>query len=198
MALLTVLVLGGINPLAGQEDRLLQRWVGTHLGRPIFLDFYGDSLVVVNDHHVADFWHSRDSLNVFGDTTFAVRYEFRYDKMLIENAEGNIVTMSPQSLAARPVYGALGGQWGRWAGNTLDGRQLVVEMRRIGNLARWRWGTSGGWTNGTWTRSARTFVFAWGPDSTEWRATYDAPRALIFEETQPGSGLTILRRSIRR
>lgn len=198
----TFLALGIFAPaagLAGQENPLLQRWVGRHPpNRPLFLDFYSDSMLVVNDRHVTDFWYTGDSLVVFGDTTFTVRYEFRYDKMLIHTADGTTVTMSHQPISARPIHGGQLGTWGSWVASTADGASLLLEMTRSGGRARWRHIPGGSWTVGEWEKDARTIRFEWEPDSTTWVAQYDAVgHQLIFEQTEPGTSVTIFRRYYR-
>ncbi len=185
---------------AQDDDRLYRRWVGRHLGRPLFFDFFGDSMLVVNDVHALGFWHNRDSLVAYGDTSFAIRYRFSYDKMLIENIEGNTVTMSPQPIEARPIYSGLGFGWGTWRSTLGDGTPVTMQMRRIGNAARYRV-SPGQWQEGEWRREARRFTFTWNagtPDSTLWYGTFDARgHQFVFEETVEGSGVTIFRRTYR-
>ena len=55
-----------------QTDPLLRRWVGHYRNRPIFFDFFSDSLLVVNDIHAVDFVFTWDSIIAYGDTSFAV------------------------------------------------------------------------------------------------------------------------------
>ena len=68
---------------ADQTDPLLRRWVGHHRNRPIFFDFYSDSMLVVDDIHVLGFAFTWDSIIAYGDTSFAVSYRFSYDRLLI-------------------------------------------------------------------------------------------------------------------
>ena len=209
-----VLTVLAVWPAQGQPtapDPLLRRWVGTHLGRPLFLDFYGDSLLVVNDYWVLGFWYGPDSLIAYGDTSFAVRYRFSYDKLLIENAEGNTVTMSPQPTLARPVFGGRG-TWATWIARA-DSGQLELQITRIGKRARWRRVPGGRWVEGTWRQLGRTFTFEWDStgaltppveglpaDSThQWSGLYDArAHQFIFEHTEPGTRVAIFRHRLRR
>lgn len=202
LLLTATLAVGAAHPATAQDDdRLFHRWVGRHLGRPLFFDFYGDSLLVVNDVHALDFWHSRDSLIAFGDTSFAIRYRFSYDKLLIQNVEGNTVTMSPQPIEARPIYAGVGFGWGTWTATLNDGTRMVMQLRRIGNAARYRVVSGGRWHEGEWQREARRFTFTWDPetpDSTLWFGTFDAlGHQFVFEETLEGSGVAIFRRTFR-
>ena len=215
IALIMAVTAISIAPVAEAQtssDPLFQRWVGTHLGRPLFLDFHGDTMLVVNDVHVMDFWYGPDSVIAYNaDTSFAIRYRFSYDKMLIETSEGRTVTMSLQPIQARPVFGGRGWDWGTWAARTGDDR-IWLELTRIGSRARWR-KNFGPWTEGTWRRTGRTFEFTWNggeepepPGATAdvdssliWIGQFDAEgHQFIFDETEPGSGLAIFRRVFRR
>jgi hypothetical protein len=175
-----------------QDVGLFTRWVGTHEGRPLVLDFYGDSMVVVNDVHVADYNVSGRRLSVSGDTSFAVTYWFALDRLLLETDAGVVLTMAQQDLLARPMFG-------QWVG-TLSSSGAGVELYLgRGGVARWR--TAGrGWTDGEWNRRSRTIVFTWMPDSTEWAAQYDPlGAALLFEDTEEedGLGFAVLRHRYR-
>ena len=185
-----------------QADPLLRRWVGHHRNRPIFFDFHGDSMLVVDDVHVLGFSFTWDSIIAYGDTSFAVSYRFSYDRLLITTESGTVFTMAPQSIMARPI-GAPGGSRmpTRWISETALG-SVEVEMRE-GGWARWRLSPGGSWQSGEWNRSARDVEFTWVKvegevaDTTLWTGVYDAPHAMIFEETFPESGITIFRRTIR-
>jgi hypothetical protein len=185
------------TPQASSETNpLFQRWVGRSLtNRPLFFDFYADTMLVVNDIYVSDFWYTPDSLVVFGDTTFTVRYEFRYDKMLIHTADGTTITMTPQSIAARPIFGGNAIEWGSWTATTNLGDNLLLQLRRASSQARWRTLPNGSWVVGDWDRQARNITFTWQPDSTTWIGQYDASgHQIIFEQTEPGTSVTIFRR----
>jgi hypothetical protein len=174
---------------AQPTDSLFGRWVGNHLGRPLFLDFYGDTMLVVNDRYPVGFTYTRDSLRAYGDTSFTVQYVFLLGRLLIRNAEGNWVTMSAQDRLARPLHGT-------WYADAGDGRRILLYLQR-GGPARWRMVPGGSWTAGEWDRQARSLSFTWEPDSVMWQGFYDAPQALILEEDASASGLSIFRRLIR-
>ena len=181
-----------------EENPLLQRWVGTHKNRPLFLDFYSDTMLVVNDVRVTSFYTTRDSVVVLGDTSFAVHYRFALDRLLLRTEEGNVITMSRQGPLARPL-------WGRWLGepSRMSGQQ--IELRLFGNgTAWWRRIPGGEVIEGEWDRFSRIITFTWLPDSavsdsTVWTGLYD-PMAnqLVFEETIPEGGVTVLHRFYRR
>lgn len=205
LALLTVAALiaaagsGWAQEPTRGEDPLLRRWVGHHKNRPIWFDFYGDSMLVVNDEHALDFWFTWDSLVAWGDTSFAVRYRFSYDRLLITTESGTLFTMAPQTILARPLDAPTrAGQPGLWVAGTAQGN-IELQLWR-GGTARWRQVGGGSWQSGEWSRDAREIELIWAPetpDSSVWRGQYDAPRAIIFEETYPGSGITIFRRQVR-
>ncbi|KPK02687.1 MAG: hypothetical protein AMS20_11725 [Gemmatimonas sp. SG8_28] len=177
---------------AAQSDNpLLKRWVGTHDNQPLVLDFYGDSMVLVNDEHVADFSVQNRSISVFGDTSFTVRYWFALDRLLLETEDGAVLTMAEQDPLARPMFGT-------WRGSEIaSGRRLELWLGR-GGVARWRPLSGGGWTGGEWDRSSRTIRFTWLPDSTVWVAQYDPPGgALLFDQMTPESGMVVLRHVYR-
>ena len=107
------------------ENPLFQRWVGTHKGVPLFLDFYSDTMLVVNDVRVADFYTTRDSIVVFGDTSFAVHYQFALDRLLLRTKEGNVITMASQGPLARPL-------WGHWLGEAKARRVMDLTQSASG------------------------------------------------------------------
>lgn len=190
---LGVLLVLSASALSAQAvPRLLQRWVGTHQGRPLYFDFYGDTMLVVNDRHALSYRVTRDSLHAVGDTSFAVAYWFALDRLLLETLEGNIVTMAPQNKLARPLEG-------RWLGNPTIGEDPVELVMYRGGVAEWRPGPDGSWINGEWDRHSRLITFTWLADSTVWNGQYDpANNTLLFEETYEGSGALFLRRVFRR
>jgi hypothetical protein len=167
-----LLVLGGSHVLAAQRDSVLaHRWVGLHLRQPLELEFYGDTMLVVNDTHVLNFRLTNDSLVATGDTTLAGRYRLVLGRMIFETPE-DVVTMAMQSPLAELVIYASG-------------------------TARWRHLPSGRWADGEWDRETRLITFTWA-DSTEWRGQYDpVGNAILFEQTVDGAGSTILRRFFR-
>lgn len=202
LAVLCTLIAVSASGAGQQESRLLQRWVGTHYNRPLHLDFYGDTMLVVNDRYAVDYYVVDDSLIAYGDTSFAVSYWFARDRLLLQTEEGRIVTLSRQLELARPLHG------GRWRGGEIgadDDMELVL-MR--GGIARWRTYPGGEWDNGEWDRSTRIITFTWFPDtagvdeevpdSVQWVAQYDPEgSALLFPETIPDKGTVVLRRILR-
>jgi hypothetical protein len=180
-----------LAPLAAQRDSVLaHRWVGTHLGRPLQLEFYGDTMLVVNDDHVLDFRMTNDSLVAFGDTSVIGAYRLVLDRLLLVTPDG-VVTMALQSELARPLTG-------RWRGplGTSDGAEIELVIYAAGT-ARWRRLSGGGWHAGEWDREMRVIVFTW-QDESEWRSQYDpVGNAMLFESTVEGAQSTILRRVLR-
>jgi hypothetical protein len=178
-------------PAVAQRDSVLaHRWVGVHRGRPLQFEFYGDTMLVVDDEHVLDFRLSQDSLVAFGDTTIAGAYRLVLDRLLLQTPDG-VVTMATQSALARPLTG-------RWRGSlgTDDGveAELVISA---GGTARWRRMPGGRWMNGEWDREMRAITFTWS-DESEWRGQYDPTgNAMLLETTVPEAQPTILRRVFR-
>jgi len=182
------------------RDSLQTRWVGTHLGRPLHIDFYSDTMVVVQDRFVCDFEATRDSIVAFGDTTFSVHYRFALDRMIVTTDSGGVITMSAQSSLARPLRG-------NWFGTPARVRDslIVIQMNASG-AAYWRTLPRGQWIEGEWDRFSREITFTWlpdstegRPDSTEWVGMYNPARSqLLFDSTFAESGVTILRRFFRR
>lgn len=177
---------------AQQADSLLTRWVGTHMGRPMHLEFYGDTMLILNDSRVLDFVASNDSIVATGDTSFAVSYRFAFNRLLLTTDEGKIITMTSQAPLARPL-------WGRWFGTPLRNSDRPIELSMFRNgSARWRWFPEGSWNEGEWDRFTRIITFIWLPDSLEWTARYDpGGNSLLFEETDEEKGTLILRRVFR-
>jgi len=191
MMLVPVLLCGTVAPVAGQRDSVLaSRWVGTHQSRPLQFEFYGDTMLVVNDQWALSFRLTRDSLVAFGDTSIVGRYRVVRDRLLLETPSG-MVTMAPQSYLARPLDG-------RWVGElgTPDGAGLELIISP-GGRARWRTLEGGRWIEGEWDRASRIITLVW-PDETEWKGQYDpVGNALLLEQTVEGAGSTILRRAFR-
>jgi hypothetical protein len=190
---LTLLAAAGLllTAAAQSDNPLLKRWVGTHDNRPLVLDFYGDSMVVVNDEYVDGYSLGDRQLSVYGDTSFTVKYWFTLDRLLLETGDGTVVTMSAQDALARPMFGT-------WRGSAISsGKRIELWLGR-GGVARWRPLPGGGWTGGEWDRTSRTITFTWLPDSTVWTAQYDPPGgALLFESLPSEDGIVVLRHVYR-
>ncbi len=174
------------------NPRLLRRWVGSYQGRPMHLDFYGDTMLVLNDALALDYRATRDSLVAVGDTSFAVSFWFALDRMLLQTAQGDVITMAPQDVLARPIEG-------RWLGTPSDSdRPIELRMTRSGT-ARWRREPDGTWVSGEWDRVMRVILFTWLPDSVVWTARYDpGGNAMLVSDIPPDGGSVILRRFFRR
>ena len=196
----------------GQADqRLLKRWVGVHQGRPLWLDFYGDTMLIVNDMYALEYFASPRWIEAVGDTSFRVTYWFARDRLLLETDEGQIVTMAEQDPLARPLFA------GRWRGTTIGRDEPVIDLLMYrGGVARYRTVPGRGWIEGEYDRSTRVITFTWFadtleleaegeavPDSLEWIGQYDpAGNALLFpgtipEESLPDAGTVVLRRAFR-
>jgi hypothetical protein len=184
-ALVAFLFLFGTPAAAQSGSALLGRWVGTHDGRPWVIDFYNDTLLVVDDVHVLAFRASADSLVAFGDTSFAVSYWFVRERMLVQTPEGELITMAPQNALARPLHG--------------DWRGAGIELwLGRGGVARWRPLSGGRWQSGEWERRTRNITFLWLPDSLEWVAQYDPQgAALLFSEMESRATPVVLRKAFR-
>jgi len=182
------------------RDSLQTRWVGTHYGRPLHIDFYADTMVVVQDRFVCDFEATRDSIIVFGDTTFSVHYRFALDRMIVRTDSGRVITMSAQGPLARPLRG-------NWFGSPGRRRDTTIELQmNASGAAYWRIIPQGEWIEGEWDRFSREITFTWlpdsaegRPDSTTWVGMFNPVRSqLLFDSTLAESGVTILRRFFRR
>lgn len=175
------------------ETQLRGRWVGYNRGDILKLEFYGDTMLVVNDQYAPSYHATEDSLVATGDTTIAARYRFAYCRLLLETADGSVITMSSQQVLARPLTG-------RWVGDlgTSDGAQAELLLRPNGT-ARWHPLPEGPWTEGEWERQTRIINFTWaGADSVSWVGHYDVEgNALLFDHTVPGSRTAIFRRVFR-
>lgn len=180
-----------VQHLAAQRDSVLShRWVGIHQRQPLQFEFYGDTMLIVNDEHVLSFRLTGDSLVAYGDTNVRGRYRMALGRLLFETS-GGVVTMSPQSPLARPLTG-------RWQGllGTADGVNIELLIRADGT-ARWRRLPDGRWIEGEWDRETRIITFTW-VDESEWRGHYDPHgNAILFERTLPEAGTSILRRAFR-
>ena len=176
---------------AYQANPLYHRWVGTHQNSPLHLDFYGDTMVVLNDSLPLWFRAAGDSLMVWGDTTFGVQYWFAGGRLLLLTADGDVVTMARQDELARPIMGD-------WSGSPIGRRDTIELVMQRGGVARWRRAPGGQWTHGEWSRRTRFIAFTWEPDSATWEGRYD-PRgsALLFDSTYAESGTVVLRKVFR-
>jgi hypothetical protein len=190
IVLAVALALPGGRLLAQRDSVLAHRWVGIHLREPLQFEFYGDTMLIVNDQYVVDFRLTDDSLVASGDTTVRGRYRLALGRLLLETPEG-VVTMATQSALARPLTG-------RWQGGLGDEEGSTIELvMRVDGTGRWRKLPDGRWMDGEWDRETRIITFTWA-DETEWRAHYDPiGNALLFEQTVPGAGSSILRRVFR-
>jgi hypothetical protein len=171
---------------------LLHRWVGTHDGRPLVLEFYDDTMLVVNDRYPLSYRLTPDSIIGFGDTTVVARWWMSVGRLILETPSGEI-TMAELPPLARPVAG-------RWTGGLGDAAGTNIELQVFANgTARWRTLPEGAWTQGEWDREARVLTFTWhDADETDWSGQYDPiGNAILFEQTVPGSGTSILRRAFR-
>ena len=195
-------------PSQDEESPLLRRWVGTHYNVPLHFDFYGDSMLVVNDLYPLTYEIYRDSILAYGDTAFSVSYWFARDHLLLQTEEGRIITMTEQDKLARPLHN------GRWRGGQIgmvDDMELGIFR---GGGARWRNIPEGDWIEGEGDRATRIITFTWFyPDTTEveegvdveaaidtvqWVAQYDPEgSALLFPETIPELGTVVLRKAFR-
>lgn len=200
--LLLAFVLSGAPSLAhGQQDSLLaSRWVGHHKGRPLQFEFYGDTMLVVDDEHALDYRLTGDSLLATGDTLVIAQWRYVMGHLLLDTPEGAI-TMSAQNFLARPLTG-------RWVGPLGDDDETQIEMRLyLGGTAYWRPVGAAAWTQGEWERESRVITFTWpdpaaaaDPDAEplEWRGQYDPiGNNLLLERTVEGAHGTILRRAYR-
>ncbi len=175
------------------ETSLRGRWVGLHRNETLGLEFYGDTMLVVNDQYPLSYRATSDSLLATGDTSVTGRYWFSYCRLLLETADGSVITMSSQPLLARPLTG-------RWVGDlgTADGAQAELRLAARGT-ARWHVLPDGPWKDGEWERETRIITFTWaGTDSIPWIGHYDVEgNAILFDHTVPGSRTVIFRRVFR-
>ena len=175
------------------ETSLAGRWVGLHQSQTLHLEFYGDTMLVVNDQYPLTYRATSDSLIATGDTTVAGRYWFSLCRLLLETAEGSVITMSSQRVLARPLTG-------RWVGElgTPDGAEAELRLAPTGT-ARWHVLPDGPWTEGEWERQTRIITFTWaGSDTIPWVGHYDVEgNVILFERTVPNSRATIFHRVFR-
>ena len=179
------------------ETQLTGRWVGQHRQQILLLEFYGDTMLVVDDRYPLSFRVTADSLFATGDTTITARYWFSYGtgtacRLLLQTPDGSEITMTYQEPLARPLTG-------RWVGDLGPPLNGTAEMRiAAGKTARWHMLPSGPWTDGEWERDTRLITFTWATDTIPWIGHYDPEgNAILFDHTVPGSGTAIFRRIFR-
>jgi hypothetical protein len=187
-----VATLCGIAPrqLRAQADTaLLKRWVGSYQGKVLNLEFYGDTMLVVNDRHGLSVRVTNDSIVAAGDTTVAGRYRVVLGRLLFEGTDGVVITMAPQPPLARPLNG-------RWLGELATGDRPAAEIVVFdNNTAQWRRVGDQKWIRGDWERATRVVTFTWS-DNTEWTGQYDPiGNAILFEQTVAESSASVFRRT---
>ncbi len=167
---LLFLLLLAPQAVAQQPDStLLRRWVGNYFERPLTLEFYGDTMLVVGDKHALNYRLTSDSIIATGDTSLVVGYRLARDRLLLEPADGNVITMAKQESLARPLTG-------RWVGDIdTAGTTLPAELKlEQDRTARWHSLPDGKWVTGEWERQTRTVTLTW--DNSEWTGLYDPQR----------------------
>jgi hypothetical protein len=191
--LLTALTFSVASWSAQEPDPLLRRWVGTLNLQPLHFDFFGDTMLLLNDRKALSFSVEGDSLIAWGpDTTFTVRFWFSMDRLLVLTAESTLVTMSEQDRMARPIFGL-------WRGNPIGHRDEQIELSLgRGGVAAYRSKPEWQWTTGEWTRSTRIITLSWEADSSQWVGQYDPNGAVLsFDSTWAESGTVFLRKVYR-
>ena len=136
------------------QNRILKRWVGAKVnGLPLWLDFFGDTMLVVSDNvsqYPVDYALTPRALTLYGDTgsthmlyhafhrrhseaeaflpesPFVLRYRFSLDKLLVE-VDQITITMTEQNPLARPIEAS-------WIADLPDGTQMELFFRRSGAL----------------------------------------------------------------
>ena len=192
MALSLILSAGaGAATAQSADTTLLKRWVGIYHDQVLNLEFYSDTMLVVNDERGLSVRVTPDSIIAVGDTTVVGRYRLVLDRMLLETPDGTVITMASQPALARPLTG-------RWVGELgTDDRPSVI-LQVFGNkTARWRREDDTKWMTGEWERATRVVTFTWS-DNSEWTGQYDpVGNALLFEQTLDGSVGSVFRRVFR-
>jgi hypothetical protein len=171
------------------DPRLHGRWIGTYQSQPLILDFYGDTMLVVNDSLALNYEARGGVLRAWGDSTLGGTYWFALDRMLFETGANEVVTMARQDVLARPLFGEWRGTW--------TGDQIIQLHLARGGVASYQIPGQSGRTGGEWDRSSRTITFTWLPDSIIWQAMYDpGSNALLFQNV-PERGTLFLYRAYR-
>jgi hypothetical protein len=175
---------------AQTDTALLKRWVGNYPpGRVLNLEFYGDTMLVLNDRHGLSVRITTDSIIGTGDTTFTCRYRTVLGRLLLEAPDGTVITMASQPALARPFTG-------RWLGELAVGDRPAAEIIVYEyGTAKWRRVGEDKWITGEWERATRVVTFTWS-DNTEWTGQYDPiGNAVLFEQTVAESGTSVFRRT---
>lgn len=224
-----VTILVATPPAAAQfpsqdgSNRLLQRWVGAKMnGLPVWLDFFGDSMIVVSDNvqsRDADYSLAPGRVTIYGDSVvmrilatsfngnregedfgflrqFELSYRFSLDRMIV-SAGGRSITMTAQNRLGRPLEA-------NWIADLPDGRRMELRLQGSGS-ALYRFVPGGSWRVGEWDRNFRDISFDWNPPDIEepdssliWAGIYDADgQQILLEDIVDGSSVTIFRRIIR-
>ena len=63
MGLVMAALLGAMPAVAQRDTTLTKRWVGLHLERPLELEFYGDTMLVVNDRYSTELAEKKQALS---------------------------------------------------------------------------------------------------------------------------------------
>ncbi|MFQ5550700.1 MAG: hypothetical protein ACE5FJ_05635 [Gemmatimonadales bacterium] len=180
----------------GRRAPLSGRWVGVKSNVPtrgFWIEFFNDSLLVVDDRYPLRYVLTPDSLIAVGDTTVIAAYERVADRLLLYTPEGLVITMSPQSDLARPLAGLWIGELGL---EQNDRAELVLFKN---GAAQWRRVPGGEWQVGEWDRTVRTITLSWEADSTQWVGFHDPPgNALQFVNTLEGGGSVVFRKTFRQ
>jgi len=156
-------------PRQPHDTTLLRRWVGW----PLTLEFYGDTMLVVGDHHALDYRLTSDSLVATGDTSIRAQYRLSHGRLLLDLPDGSVITMATQKTLARPLTG-------HWIG-ALDslGSAIPAELNlNADRSACWHVTPDGKWLQGEWDRQFRQVTMTW--DNNEWIGIYDPQRNSIL------------------
>ncbi len=207
------------------QTRILKRWVGAKVnGRPLWLDFFSDTMLVVSDNvrnYPVDYALTPRNLIIYGDTAlshmlhhvfhrfhdsteafvpnfqFGLRYRFSLEKLLIEDEDKVTITMTEQNPLARPIEA-------RWIADLPDSTQMELFLSRSGDASH-RIRPGGSRVFGKWERRSREIEFDWTPDSLEvsdstliWTGLFDAQgQQIVLDNIGRGTSVTIFRRIIR-
>ena len=200
------LIVGGMLLAAvmpQQQERIIDRWVGTYQNQPLHFDFFADTMLLLNDVSPLYYRLTSDSLIAWGDTSFVVNYWFSMDRLLVLTEDNHVVTMSRQDKRARPI-------WGLWRGNPVSRSDETIELfLGRGGGSRWRHVGDDRWTDGEWSRRSVLLTFTWPPDSVVengdaepdsavWNGLLDpVGGALLFDSTYSESGIVVMRKVYR-
>ncbi len=192
------LLLAPASAHAQADTTILKRWVGTYAeGKPLTIEFYGDTMLVVGDRYALSYRMTYDSLIATGDTSVVARYRLAMGRLLLETPDGNVVTMATQRTLGRPL-------WGRWVGDLdFSGTMQPVEINLNGDrTACWHPTVEDAkWASGEWERETRRVTLTWEVE--EWTGIYDPQgNSLLLQPLQDslhtGTGPSgVLRRSFR-